>query len=325
MKSPRFSVVVPTFNRGPFVAEAIGSILAQTVAPDEIIVVDDGSTDNTPEILADFGDRIIVLRQPNRGVSAARNAGIEHARSDWVAFLDSDDVWHPYRVALLKKDLETADAGVHVANILLTGPGFSRQLFELRGLRGSGVWPLRHPDGFEFAMKDPYLSGIAARRDWLTAAGGFDVSIPYCEDVDLLCRMIFLGPWLANGTVVAELRRVGPTSETLSHRIRTERVSAEAVKIKTYGKLLGTLPANSDRAKLIRRMISKNWYNSAKALDGDGHRRKAAAHLMQSGRVHPTAAGWARALPPLLVGSQGYALLEKLKKPQFYRDAPASR
>src|SRR5436305_5180727 len=94
------SVVIPTYNCGGLVAEAVGSVLAQSRLPAEIIVVDDGSRDDTRERLAPFGDRIRYVCQANQGVSAARNLGVQHARGEVIAFLDADDIWHPRRLEL---------------------------------------------------------------------------------------------------------------------------------------------------------------------------------------------------------------------------------
>lgn len=105
---PRVSVVVPTHNRADLVCETIDSVLAQTYRDFEVIVVDDGSSDETPAVLAAYRDRIRVIRQPNQGVSSARNAGIGAATGEFVAFLDSDDLWLPTKlerqVALLDED-----------------------------------------------------------------------------------------------------------------------------------------------------------------------------------------------------------------------------
>ncbi len=177
MSNPLISVVIPTFNRGYVVGEAINSALSQTISAGEIIVVDDGSTDDTSKILGEFGDEIVVIRQENRGVSAARNAGVERARGDWIAFLDSDDLWLPNRIAVLRQDIAGTDVGVHVANLEITGLGYRRELFELRGFRGSGSWPLRYEDGFD--VTDPFLTGMAVRRDWILKVGGFDVTMPF--------------------------------------------------------------------------------------------------------------------------------------------------
>src|SRR5208337_4579078 len=92
------SVVIPTYNRGELLIETIESILAQTAKPGEVIVVDDGSTDDTQERLARYADRVRYVRQPNQGVAAARNHGVREARGKWIAFIDSDDVWHPRKL-----------------------------------------------------------------------------------------------------------------------------------------------------------------------------------------------------------------------------------
>src|SRR5208283_3848938 len=92
--NPKISVVIPTYDRAVKVQRAIESVLAQTLPGLEVIVVDDGSTDGTGGVLAEkFGDQIRYFAQTNQGVSVARNKGIEEARGQWIAFLDSDDFW----------------------------------------------------------------------------------------------------------------------------------------------------------------------------------------------------------------------------------------
>src|SRR3954470_765888 len=96
------SAIIPTFNRRQYIQRAIDSVLAQTLPVDEIIVIDDGSTDGTAEAVeAWYGSRIRVIRQENSGVSGARRRGIQEARGEWIAFLDSDDEWIPERTAQL--------------------------------------------------------------------------------------------------------------------------------------------------------------------------------------------------------------------------------
>jgi glycosyltransferase involved in cell wall biosynthesis len=321
MSNPLISVIIPTFNRSYIVAEAINSVLSQTIPANEIIVIDDGSTDETSEVLASFGDKIIVIKQENKGVSAARNAGIDRARGDWIAFLDSDDIWLPNRIAVLRQDIAGTDAGVHIANLEVTGLSYKYELFKLRNFRETGPLPVRFEDGFELIFLElTFLSGIAARREWVLRAGSFDVTFPFCEDIDLLYRMIFLGPWLANGIIVGKLRRVGSTSDSLSFQYHTNRILAASIRIKIYERLLGVFQPNSEQWLLVRRMISRCWFNAARTLNMNGQRVDARATLLRSAREHPTMKGWLRAIPPLLAGTSGYKLLELIETPGFFRD-----
>jgi glycosyltransferase involved in cell wall biosynthesis len=99
MDQPLVSCIVPVFNGERYLAEALDSILAQQYEPLEIIVADDGSTDGTAAIARSYGDRVRVIRQPNAGAPAARNLGLQAARGELIAFLDSDDLWHREKLA----------------------------------------------------------------------------------------------------------------------------------------------------------------------------------------------------------------------------------
>jgi glycosyltransferase involved in cell wall biosynthesis len=98
MTAPLISVIIPNYNYARFLPEAIDSVLAQTYPNVEIIVVDDGSTDNSEEVLRGYGEKLRWFRQSNKGVSAARNYGIEQSRGELLAFMDADDMWHPEKL-----------------------------------------------------------------------------------------------------------------------------------------------------------------------------------------------------------------------------------
>src|ERR1700734_1651503 len=105
--NPKVSVVIPTYNRAAEVPKAIESALAQTLSDLEVIVVDDGSSDDTGKILRNtFGDRVRYFSQANQGASVARNRGVEEARGEWIAFLDSDDLWDKQKLEWQFRALE---------------------------------------------------------------------------------------------------------------------------------------------------------------------------------------------------------------------------
>ena len=106
---PFFSTIIPTYNRAHLLGATLDSVLAQEFDDNEIIVVDDGSTDNTDDLLERYSDRIRVLRQSQQGSGAARNHGIEHARGQYLVFLDSDDLWFPWTLAVHENAIRQFD------------------------------------------------------------------------------------------------------------------------------------------------------------------------------------------------------------------------
>jgi glycosyltransferase involved in cell wall biosynthesis len=186
---PLVSVIIPTLNRRALVCEAVASVLAQRDASAEVIVVDDGSTDDTQGALRVFGGRIRCVRQATRGVSAARNRGVRLATGRWLAFLDSDDLWVPEKLA--------RQLAYHARNPALR----ASQTGEIWVRNGVRVNPCRHhqkPDGDIFA---PSLarcvvspSAVMLHRDLFAALGGFDEGLVACEDYDLWLRLSLCEP-----------------------------------------------------------------------------------------------------------------------------------
>ena len=197
MPTSTVSVVVTTYNKAPYVAEAIASVLAQTRAPDQVIVVDDGSTDGTREILRRYDGLELHLRE-NGGVSAARNAGLAAATGELVAFLDGDDIWEAeYLEAQIGAALRHPSAGLVVADgIQFSADGVLRDsllLGELHALvYGQGgadevcgrfYRPLLR--GSTIGTTSQAMLRARAARD----VGGFDEALPVAEDWDLYLRI----------------------------------------------------------------------------------------------------------------------------------------
>jgi glycosyltransferase involved in cell wall biosynthesis len=120
MNSPLVSVIIPTYNRAALLCEAVDSVLQQTYRNIEVIVVDDGSTDDTTAAMEKYGDRVRYSRRPNAGVNAARNLGFKQARGEYIALLDSDDLWAPYKLELQVRLLRFfTDVGFTFSNFLI--------------------------------------------------------------------------------------------------------------------------------------------------------------------------------------------------------------
>src|SRR5436305_4940478 len=147
------SVIIPAYNYARYIAEAIDGALAQTHAPLEVIVVDDESTDDTPRVLAGYGDRIRTIRQPNGGAAAARNTGMAAARGEYVAFLDADDVWLPRKLELQLQRFEAdPDLGlVHCAMEVIDREGRTVD-FVLQGREGRVGTEMLRLDGHVMSL-----------------------------------------------------------------------------------------------------------------------------------------------------------------------------
>lgn len=184
---PTVSVVVPTYQRRDLVTDAVRSVLGQSFGDLELIVVDDGSGDGTEAALHAFGKELRYVRQPNRGVAAARNAGIALARGSIVAFLDSDDRWLPDHLAVVAETFARRPEAVLVS----TSPRHRAE-----GAAEPGAAVLFDPlPACLYGNPVGWPSSIAVRREDLVAVGGFDERLPVGEGGELWARLAFRGPF----------------------------------------------------------------------------------------------------------------------------------
>ena len=181
----KIAAIIPSYNSAHFLQECIDSVLRQTYEVAEIIVVDDGSTDNPRAVVDSYPPgRVKYFYQPNGGLSSARNTGLRETTSPWVGFLDADDRWEPRKIELQVKALEAnPDAVFCYTSKILAGPNGPEGIHHAESPEGN--WPrLRYEN-----MITP--STVVIRRDVLEAVGGFDDQLRACEDWDLWVR---LGP-----------------------------------------------------------------------------------------------------------------------------------
>ena len=200
--NPRVSVVIPTYNRADKVQKGIRSVLAQTFSDFEIVVVDDGSSDNTSQILKEtFGDRIRYIAQRNQGVSSARNTGIGAARGEWIAFLDSDDRWERDK---LECQFEAIDqlgpqCGACYTDVRFFNHPETRTMFELAreeyqhtgamGINADVLRLLVRPGGPGMVVCP---SSFLARTDLIRKTGGMNTKLRFQQDTEFMFRLALL-------------------------------------------------------------------------------------------------------------------------------------
>ena len=180
----KISVVIPTFNRLSVLTRALDSAINQTIKPHEIIVIDDGSSDQTRNWIRNKFPEINYFYQKNMGVSTARNTGIDMAKGDWIAFLDSDDEWD-------KAKLELQSKAIH--NNKDIPLSHTNEIWIKNGVRINQKWSHQKFGGqiFNRCLKKCIISPstVIIRKDIFNEIGLFDTSLPVCEDYDLWLRV----------------------------------------------------------------------------------------------------------------------------------------
>lgn len=180
----QISVVIPSFNRRPTLARALDSVFAQTSPADEVIVVDDGSSDGSAELVRSNYPQVTLIRQRNQGVSAARNRGIDAAAGDWIALLDSDDSWRDDKIERIRAaQRQNPDQILFHSDEIWIRDG--RRVNPMRKHRKYGGRIFRHC--LPLCVISP--SAAVIEKSTLRDLGAFDSRLPACEDYDLWLRL----------------------------------------------------------------------------------------------------------------------------------------
>ena len=294
--SPTFSVVIPAYNAGATLSRALDSVLAQTWPAHEIILVDDGSNDNTEEVVAAYDGQVTYLKQQNAGPSAARNRGVEAASGDWIAFLDADDWYYPGRLQV-HADMIAADPAL---DFLVAGFDYwdtegrliehsieqtplGRRLLQQVGKNGYAVIEGETIGEF-IAQQFSDTRCLSVPRRTFIALGGFPVDLRICEDLVFLIRLCIAS------------RRVGVVCASqavyLVHDqglIRSDRLRAQTETVRALRTLEAEMPGAPAAVQQAWQGLIKSAYrNLAYYLAKQGRKREALASLMKSFRFQPS-------------------------------------
>lgn len=193
-EKPTISVIIPTYNSSAYIVRTLDTVLSQTVLPDEIVIVDDGSTDNTVQTIKDYKEKnkdilenIYVFRQENMGAGAARNRAIEEATGEWIAFLDSDDLWDSHKLEIVAEAIYN-----HPEVNMIAHDEYSVQEKDLENKTLCSLHENYKPD--EDLFLQLYRGNIfstscmVVKKEILLKAGGFDVTLKSAQDYDMWIR-----------------------------------------------------------------------------------------------------------------------------------------
>lgn len=330
--SVRVTVLIPTYDYGPFIGEAIDSVRRQTLDDLEILVVDDGSTDETPEVLAAIEDsRLRVIRTSNRGPAPARNTGLEAARGQYLAYLDADDRWRPDKLARQVALLEAEPDVDYVFTDFVRfsdGGWFPQTQFdfatELPGIasrpaagREGTVWT---GDTFlepaRLGFMPIYPSTLLIRRDRLGQLR-YPPDVPKSEDLYYFLLLFRDGRGAYLEDPLVEIRRHGGNSFVDRHtKLRTDLIALQKFRRE---------PMSPDRRKALERRIARAWcslgyheFHSGRVAEAA--RAYAAAIRLPSRRL--TALAHLVGLPLALFGRAGASDEEAFDAPEGLLDAP---
>jgi GT2 family glycosyltransferase len=287
--------VIAVYNGAGTVGRAIESVLSQSYAAHELIVVDDGSTDDTAAVVQGFGDRVRYLYQANAGVSAARNAGAVVAQGQWLAFLDADDWYYPNRLLWhaqwIKRDpsldfltgdyeYRRPDGSIISRSLQITEAGTAL----LRKAQGAMEFVME-PADLEAFVEDHFgdTHTLTVPRETFMRLGGYPIGRAVCEDVNFLIRLCAVS---ARVGVICEpmaVYLIHPHSATRSDPLRSQRLTVEALL--PLRDALSGAPAPVRRG--YRGRLRRARLNLAYALLRHGARRQAVAVAWKSLAEHP--------------------------------------
>jgi glycosyltransferase involved in cell wall biosynthesis len=297
------TALIPTYNRRAQIFRAIDSVLAQTRPVDEIIVVDDGSTDGTSEAIRQrYGSQVALFRQENGGVSAARNRGIREAHGDWIAFLDSDDVWFPTKNQLQVEALASLgdEFGLCFSDNLFAGdPELKHSVFQKVGFEGaSKLGPFEESTKQVLDGREPFFtSSLMVSRSLFDRLGGFDETLVVGEDADMVFRLSFATRFCFVGEPLVTVDRT-PSRSGLCDLYTTRDDRKYESFERRYNKWLAMPQVKgTPHERSIRKMLREFRYDSTEAKI---HQLRIRPALDEVGRLRAMGESYTSVLATLL-------------------------
>lgn len=242
----KISLIIPSYNRSHLLKRALQSVFEQSLLPDEVIVVDDGSTDDTAEMLRNLFPQVIYLHQDNAGVSSARNLGIQHSTGSWIALLDSDDTWLKDKLVMQVSSLKQSPE-IKICH--------TEEIWIRNGTRVNAMNKHKKSGGWIFEQCLPLCamspSSIMIHRSIFDELGLFDESLPACEDYDLWLRISNAFPVLFLEQPL--INKYGGHEDQLSH----QHWGMDRFRIQALDKLLKQGQLSHKNKDLATKMLLK--------------------------------------------------------------------
>lgn len=261
MTGPSISVVIPTYNRANYITKAIDSAIYQSYPSHEIVVVDDGSTDNTQEVLKRYDGRIKNIHQDNHGVSSARNKGIGICSAEWISFLDSDDAWHCDFLSYQAKQIDNCPgACVYITNALFNEDGkrvdyYKKWKLNDLFLKNSDRIVLEHALYDVIKYQIAYVVTATMKRETLLKVGLFNEKLTIAEDFDLMARMALAGPFVLGSNVAVEKYKRDEAFSNLTNQVFQNGIRTR----KSLEYIYKGIMKNNDLSKAETKILQRNY------------------------------------------------------------------
>lgn len=288
------TALVPTYNRARLLPRALNSILNQTCPPYEIIVVDDGSTDDTKEVVASFGDQVRYIYQDNAGSAVARHHGLSVAQTEWVALLDSDDIWNPDHLERVSNAIVATGgrANYYFANTQRTKENSEIMQWQLSALSFSEPYVFLE-QGADWVLRERQpmmLQSTVFKRSAYLACGGFYAPLRYRDDTHLFIKLGLIEPVCAVAGGGARMTDDDQPHNRLSINFNSSKRGVE-MAILMFQELIDYFDGrlSSEQEDILSLRLANSYLDMARISWRERDFRTFARYLLSSGKEHPRA------------------------------------